>query len=79
MRPTFSVIAPIFNEIQNIPELYRRVAETLESAGEPWELLLVDDGSGDGCQPAVQFHAGRQPSTYAYQERPFEQLILIIY
>ncbi|MGD2155891.1 MAG: glycosyltransferase family 2 protein [Anaerolineales bacterium] len=46
--PTFSVVAPIYNEIQNMPEFYRRVREVLESTGESWELVLVDDGSTDG-------------------------------
>ena len=46
--PTFSVIAPIFNEISNIPELYRRVKETMDTTGEAWELIMVDDGSTDG-------------------------------
>ena len=54
MRPTFSIIAPIFNEIQNIPELYRRVEETLEATSEPWELLLVDDGSTDGSSELIR-------------------------
>lgn len=48
MKPTFSVIAPIFNEHESLPELYRRVREVMDSTGEPWELILIDDGSRDG-------------------------------
>ena len=40
---TYSIIAPIFNEAGNLPELHRRVREVMNSTGEPWELLLVDD------------------------------------
>lgn len=47
MKITYSIIAPIFNEQDNIPELHRRVSEVMNSTGEPWELLLVDDGSTD--------------------------------
>lgn len=48
MKPIISIIAPIFNESGNIPELYHRVKETLDTTGEPWELVAVDDGSTDG-------------------------------
>ncbi len=48
MPPTFSIIAPVYNESKSLPELYRRVKEVMDSTGEPWELLLVDDGSTDG-------------------------------
>ncbi len=48
MKITYSIIAPIYNEIENLPELYRRVKEVMDSSGEPWELILVDDGSTDG-------------------------------
>lgn len=45
--PTFSIVAPIYNEEGNIRELYRRVKGVMDATGEPWELVLVDDGSRD--------------------------------
>jgi len=52
--PTFSIIAPIFNEIENLPALHRRVSEVMNSTGESWELILVDDGSRDGSTEAIR-------------------------
>ena len=54
MKITYSIIAPIYNEIENLPELYRRVKEVMDSAGEPWELILVDDGSTDGSTEKIR-------------------------
>jgi dolichol-phosphate mannosyltransferase len=54
MKPTYSIIAPIYNELENIPELYRRVKEVMDSTQEPWELILVDDGSTDGSTSALR-------------------------
>ena len=54
MKITYSIIAPIYNELENIPELYRRVSEVMDSTGEPWELILVDDGSMDGSTEAIR-------------------------
>jgi dolichol-phosphate mannosyltransferase len=53
-----SVVVPIFNEQENLPELRRRMTAALDSVGLPWELILVDDGSRDQS-PALmrQFHA----------------------
>ena len=53
-EPIFSIIAPIFNEIQSIPELYRRVCEVMDTISEPWELILVDDGSTDGSTGVIR-------------------------
>lgn len=54
MSITYSIIAPIFNEYENIPELYRRVSAVMDSTGEPWELILVDDGSSDGSTERIR-------------------------
>ena len=46
-RPTLSIIAPVYNEEAILHELYKRISETMESLGEPWEQVLVNDGSWD--------------------------------
>lgn len=53
-EPSISIIAPIYNEIQTIPELYRRVSEVMNASGETWEMLMVDDGSTDGSTEAIR-------------------------
>lgn len=46
-RPVISVIVPIFNEEEVLPELYRHLTAILDKIGEPWELICVNDGSYD--------------------------------
>jgi len=54
MKITYTIIAPIFNEKENLPELHRRVSEVMDSTHEPWELVLVDDGSTDGSSDIIR-------------------------
>ena len=53
-KPTISIIAPIYNEAGNIPELYRRIREVLDSTNEFWELVMIDDGSTDGSTDLIR-------------------------
>lgn len=59
MTITYSIIVPIFNELDNLPELYRRLKEVMEANGEPWELILVDDGSTDGSTDKIREFASK--------------------
>jgi dolichol-phosphate mannosyltransferase len=45
--PVFSVVAPVYNEEETLPHFYRRVVDVMEGLGEPFELVLVNDGSRD--------------------------------
>jgi dolichol-phosphate mannosyltransferase len=56
---TFSVVAPVFNEVGLVEEFHRRVREVMEGLGEPWELVLVDDGSNDGSTERILALADR--------------------
>ena len=54
MKITYSIVAPIYNELDNLPELYRRVTEVMDTMHKPWELILVDDGSSDGSTEVIR-------------------------
>ena len=54
MKITYSIVAPIYNEGENILELHRRVKDVMDSTNEPWELILVDDGSTDGSTEIIR-------------------------
>jgi glycosyltransferase involved in cell wall biosynthesis len=45
-----SVTVPICNEIGNLPALYERVRAAMVKIGQPWEMILVNDGSSDGSE-----------------------------
>jgi undecaprenyl-phosphate 4-deoxy-4-formamido-L-arabinose transferase len=54
VQPHVSVVVTLYDEAATVEELYRRVAATLDAAGGPWELILVDDGSADGTWAEVE-------------------------
>jgi dolichol-phosphate mannosyltransferase len=53
-----SVVVPIFNEQENLPELRRRLAAALDQTAEAWEIVMVNDGSRDNSASLIRgFHA----------------------
>ena len=53
-RLLLSVVVPMYNEEEVIETTYRRLAAVLESIGEPYEILFVDDGSRDRTADIVR-------------------------
>lgn len=47
VKPTLSVVIPVYNEEENIPELIRRVLDSCRALGCVFEVVLVNDGSKD--------------------------------
>jgi dolichol-phosphate mannosyltransferase len=59
--PRFSVVVPLRNEEEVLPQLAGRLAKALDALEGGWEVILVDDGSDDGTYGlAVELH-GRDP------------------
>ena len=58
-RPTLSVVIPVFNEEETIPELDRRLRAFLAELGETWEVVFVDDGSRDASARLLEKNGGK--------------------
>ncbi len=43
-----SVIIPLYNEVESLPELHRWISKVMEANGFSYEIILIDDGSNDG-------------------------------
>jgi dolichol-phosphate mannosyltransferase len=57
--PEISVVVPLYNEQENLPELHRRLTEALGKLGLPYELVFVNDGSRDATPALLDDLAGR--------------------
>lgn len=60
-RPVYSVVAPVFNEAQTLPEFYRRLLAVMESTEQPFEIVLVNDGSRDNSLDVMRELHNRDP------------------
>ena len=49
-----SVIIPLFNEAESLPELSSWIARVMAENGYSYEVLMVDDGSNDGSWDVVK-------------------------
>ncbi len=52
-KPTISIVVPVYNEEEVLPELYRRIREVMDGVDESWELILVNDGSKDNSAEVI--------------------------
>jgi glycosyltransferase involved in cell wall biosynthesis len=58
---TLSIVIPIYNEEESLPELHRALHESLDAQDQAWEAVLVDDGSADGSLEVLKGLAESDP------------------
>jgi undecaprenyl-phosphate 4-deoxy-4-formamido-L-arabinose transferase len=56
-----SVVVPVYNEEANLEEFLRRLLAVMDTRGEPYEVILVDDGSRDRSLELLKSWAARRP------------------
>lgn len=52
-----SLVIPVYNEEENLPLLFDAVYQTMNSLGQSWEVILVDDGSQDKSLSVLKEYA----------------------
>ena len=60
-RPMLSLVLPIFNEEEVIPELHKRLQEFLATLSSETEVIFVDDGSHDSSLDLLQRLSADEP------------------
>lgn len=60
-RPAYSIVAPVYNEEGNLSLFYERIRNVMTGTGEPWELVLINDGSRDSSLEIMHSLAEKDP------------------
>ena len=60
-----SVVVPVFNEEESLPHLVEQLLNALRPSGERFELVLVNDGSGDRSAEVLEDLSARVPEVVA--------------
>ena len=53
-RLDISVVVPLYNEVESLPELAEWVDRVMRENGFSYEMILIDDGSSDGSWEVVE-------------------------
>jgi len=62
IKPGISIVVPVFNSCQTIPDLVERVTAAADGLRRPYEIILVNDGSADESWDAIQEQARKSPA-----------------
>jgi undecaprenyl-phosphate 4-deoxy-4-formamido-L-arabinose transferase len=72
--PAVSLVVPVFNEEKTVEEVYRQSVAALESLGQPYEIIFVDDGSTDETWKTLErLHEGNADLRAVRLKRNFGQ------
>jgi glycosyltransferase involved in cell wall biosynthesis len=55
--PYISIIIPVYNEEESLPELFQELLEILEKISSNFEIIVIDDGSEDRSKAILKWFA----------------------
>ncbi|MEJ6616742.1 MAG: glycosyltransferase family 2 protein, partial [Crocinitomicaceae bacterium] len=53
LKYDISVVVPLYNEVESLPELHQWIVKVMNENGFSYEILFIDDGSKDGSWNVV--------------------------
>jgi glycosyltransferase involved in cell wall biosynthesis len=60
-NPTISLVIPVFREGEHLQQSLGTITKEMDSVGEPYEIVLVDDGSPDNSWEVIVEESRRNP------------------
>jgi glycosyltransferase involved in cell wall biosynthesis len=57
----YSIVTPIYNEAENLTQLFTEIMGAMANVGEEWDLMCIDDGSMDASLEIIRDYAAQNP------------------
>ena len=64
-----SVVVPLYNEAESLPELHAWIQRVMNANGFSYEIIFVNDGSTDGSWNVIKTIAAKDPNVHAIKFR----------
>ncbi len=64
-----SIVIPLLNEAESLPELHERIVRVMQDGGFSYEIILIDDGSTDASWEAVRALAAKDANVHGIRFR----------
>ena len=64
-----SVVVPLFNEAESLPELYAWIKRVMQANGFSFEIIFVNDGSTDSSWQVIESFATDDPHVHGIKFR----------
>jgi hypothetical protein len=65
-QPGMSLFMPAWNEAENLPLVVGQAISYLDRLGEPFQVIVVDDGSSDSTPTVLESLKEANPSCFSY-------------